>query len=71
MNGEFSGKLDETLQQCTILQLESFRLRTQWAARVGTGMIYGLSVLTAVVVILHLWAAYFGVIAGAAQGVVE
>lgn len=58
--GERSGALDTELGRAAALMRESFRLRSEWAARIACGIIYGLIMLLAAATVIMLYAGYLG-----------
>ena len=70
-NAELSGSLEATLGRCATLQQERFRFRTEWAARIVTGTIYGLAMLAAAAVVIGFYANYMGMINQVANSVGE
>jgi type II secretory pathway component PulF len=58
-NAETVGKLEEVLGQVATVAEESFRLRTLWAAKIATGVIYGIAMITAVIVIFSMVSAFY------------
>jgi type II secretory pathway component PulF len=58
-NAETVGKLEEVLGQVATLAEESFRLRTLWAAKIFTGVIYGIAMLAAIIVIFSMVNAFY------------
>lgn len=68
-NGELAGKLEEALHHAAIASRESFRLRSEWSARVACGVFYGVTMLAAAFTIISLWSGYLGVINEAAAGI--
>ncbi len=61
-SGEKAGSLDDNLGQATSVMRESFRLRSEWLARVACGVIYGGAMILAVVVVISFWMGYLGMI---------
>jgi type II secretory pathway component PulF len=70
-NGEQAGKLEEALRQAAVASRESFRLRSEWTARIACGLFYGLTMLAAAFAVITLWSGYLGMINEAAAGVGE
>ena len=58
--GEHSGALDRELSRAAVLMRESFRLRSDWAARIACGTIYGVAMLLAALTVIMLYASYLG-----------
>jgi type IV pilus assembly protein PilC len=69
--GERSGALDTELGRAAVVMRESFRLRSEWAARIACGTVYGLAMLLAVLVIVMFMAGYVGVIVDTANQIGE
>jgi type II secretory pathway component PulF len=69
--GEHSGTLDTELGRAAALMRESFRLRSEWAARAACGAVYGLAMLLGVLVVFMLMAGYVGLITDTANQVGE
>lgn len=58
--GEAAGKVDDTLERCTVMMQERFRLRSEWTARVITGTIYGIAITAAAGTVIMMWASIYG-----------
>jgi type IV pilus assembly protein PilC len=58
--GEHSGALDSELGRAAVLMRESFRLRSDWAARIACGTVYGLALLLGATTVIMLYASYLG-----------
>jgi len=68
-SGEKSGKLDDTLSHATTAMRESFRLRSEWLARIVCGAIYGAAMAAAVATVIGFWIGYMGLITQAMDDV--
>jgi len=69
--GEVSGSLEVNLGRAAALARESFRERTMWAARIFTGLIYGIAIVLAVIAIMSVASSYAGQISAAANAMDE
>lgn len=58
--GEAGGTVDAALGRAADLHREQARLRSEWAARIATGLFYGLAMLVAAYTIVTLYAGYLG-----------
>lgn len=69
--GERSGALDTELGRAAVLMRESFRLRSEWAARIACGTVYGLAMLLAALTVIMFYAGYLGMVTDIANQVGE
>lgn len=69
--GEHSGALDTELGRAAVLMRESFRLRSEWAARIACGTVYGLAMLLAALTVIMFYAGYLGMVTDIANQVGE
>jgi general secretion pathway protein F len=61
-SGEKAGALDQNLGQATTVMRESFRMRSEWSARLACSFIYGGAMVGAVVVVVGFYMGYLGFI---------
>ncbi len=54
-NGEIAGKLDSTLDQVAAVTQEQFSSRSQWAAKMFAGAIYGAALLFAAITVVRMF----------------
>ena len=61
-SGEKSGKLDDTLGHATTAMRETFRMRSEWLARIVCGTIYTAAMVGAAATVICFFIGYMGLI---------
>lgn len=56
--GEVGGRLDRALLQVSTVAEQRFSSRLRWTAKIATGTVYAIALLTAAFTVLSMWGAY-------------